>query len=76
VHATASLSQEKQNDEAPLGRSINAAAIRAGVGRSTIYAAINTGALKAHKAGRRTIIIETDLRTWLASLPLYVGAQS
>jgi excisionase family DNA binding protein len=77
MHATASLRhQETQSDAPPLGRSINAAAIRAGVGRSTVYAAINTGALRARKAGRRTLILDADLQAWLASLPAYVGRQS
>jgi excisionase family DNA binding protein len=76
MRATASLRhQETQNDALPLGRSINAAAVRAGVGRSTVYAAINAGALKARKAGRRTLILDTDLQAWLDSLPLYVGTQ-
>jgi excisionase family DNA binding protein len=38
-------------------------------GRTTIYAEIKSGDLKAHKIGRRTIILDEDLRSWLASLP-------
>ena len=76
MHATPLRHQEKQNDASPLALPINAAAIRAGVGRWTIYGAVNTGALKARKAGRRTIILDADLQAWLNSLPLYVGAQS
>jgi excisionase family DNA binding protein len=75
MHATSLRHQENQ-DDTPLGRSINAAAIRASVGRWTVYAAINSGSLKARKAGRRTLILDTDLQAWLESLPLYVGAQS
>ena len=74
MHATSLRHQENQ-DDTPLGRSINAAALRAGVGRSMIYAAINSGALSARKAGRRTIIIDSDLKVWLDSLPIY-GSQS
>jgi hypothetical protein len=77
MHATPLRHQEKQNDaSSPLALPINAAAIRAGVGRWTIYGVVNTGALKARKAGRRTIILETDLQAWLDSLPAYVGGQS
>jgi excisionase family DNA binding protein len=73
MHATASpRHEEDQNDVRPLGRSVNAAAIRAGVGRSTIYAAINSGALRALKAGRRTLILDSDLQAWFGSLPSYI----
>jgi excisionase family DNA binding protein len=40
-----------------------------GVGRSFIYEEIKIGRLLVRKAGRRTLIFETDLRAWLASLP-------
>jgi excisionase family DNA binding protein len=39
-------------------------------GKTTVYAAINARALKARKIGRRTIILDEDLRAWLNSLPL------
>jgi len=45
------------------------AARAAGVGRSTIYENINSGALKARKAGRRTLILREDLKAWLDSFP-------
>jgi hypothetical protein len=38
-------------------------------GRTTVFAAISSGALKARKIGRRTIILDDDLRSWLMSLP-------
>lgn len=74
MHAT-TLPNQNRNDT-PLGRSINAAALKAGVGRSTIYGAINSGALHARKAGRRTLILDADLKTWLNSLPTYVAVRS
>ena len=76
MHATATPRHKDNQTDTPLGHSINAAAIRAGVGRSTVYAAINAGALRARKAGRRTLILDADLKTWLDSLPAYVGGQS
>jgi excisionase family DNA binding protein len=45
------------------------AARLASVGRSTIYQSINTGDLKARKAGRRTLILRNDLQAWLNSFP-------
>jgi excisionase family DNA binding protein len=41
-----------------------------GTGLSTIDNAIRGGELKAHKLGRRTIILRDDLFAWLRSLPL------
>jgi Mrp family chromosome partitioning ATPase len=69
MHAT-SLRQENQTDT-PLGRSINDSALKAGVGRSTIRGALNSGALTARKIGRRTVILDADLQSWLAALPAY-----
>jgi excisionase family DNA binding protein len=69
MHAT-TLPDHNQNDT-PLGRSINSAAVKAGVGRSTIYFAVNSGALRARKLGRRTLILDSDLQAWLGTLPTY-----
>jgi excisionase family DNA binding protein len=40
-----------------------------GLGRDAVYAAIRDGLLVARKLGRRTIIIDDDLRQFLAGLP-------
>jgi excisionase family DNA binding protein len=40
-----------------------------GLGRDTVYSAIRDGRLVARKLGRRTIIIDDDLRQFLAGLP-------
>jgi excisionase family DNA binding protein len=53
----------------PIGLSIIEAARTASVGRNSIYEALASGKLKARKMGRRTIILDGDLRAWLASLP-------
>ena len=54
----------------PLAHSVEEAAIRANCGRTTVYAAIKSRALAARKIGRRTIILDEDLRGWLTSLPM------
>jgi excisionase family DNA binding protein len=59
----------------PFAHTIQDTTLHAKCGRTTIYAAIKSGALKARKIGRRTIILDEDLRGWLASLPLCGAGQ-
>lgn len=70
MHATTFPNKQNHTDT-PLGRSINDAALKAGVGRWTIRGALNSGALTGRKAGRRTLILDSDLLAWLAALPSY-----
>jgi hypothetical protein len=42
---------------------------RYGVGRTTAYAEIKEGRLRARKCGKRTIITEDDAEEWLRGLP-------
>jgi excisionase family DNA binding protein len=51
------------------GFSIAEACAVAGIGRTKLYQAIADGTLLARKFGKRTIILRTDLRAFLASLP-------
>lgn len=44
----------------------------AGIGRTKIYEAISSGALKARKFGKRRIILRSDLHAFLAALPVAV----
>jgi excisionase family DNA binding protein len=53
----------------PGALSISDACEMAGVGRTTIYAAIAEGRLKARKLGRRTLILRDDLTHFLVALP-------
>jgi excisionase family DNA binding protein len=52
-----------------LAHTIAEACVRSGIARSTIYELIKTGQLPARKCGRRTLILDRDLRRCLHSLP-------
>ena len=53
-----------------LAHSINEAADRGPLKRTSIYEAIKSGRLRARKFGSSTIILDEDLRAFYASLPL------
>jgi Helix-turn-helix domain len=40
-----------------------------GLGRDSVYAAIRTGRLIARKYGRRTVVLDNDMRAFLEALP-------
>lgn len=42
-----------------------------GIGRTKLYQAINEGSLKARKLGKRTIILQKDLESFLDQLSFY-----
>lgn len=56
-------------DERSVAHTIKDTTLQVKCGRTTIYAAIKSGHLKARKIGRRTIILDRELQEWLASLP-------
>jgi len=54
-----------------LSLSIEQARVEAGVGRTKFYELLNDGHIKAHKIGKRTIILRKDLEDFFASLETY-----
>jgi excisionase family DNA binding protein len=62
-----------ENSEAcmstPLAHNIPEACSLACTGRTSLYEEIKKGKLRAIKRGRRTLILDEDLRRWLGTLP-------
>ena len=70
------MSTEPQNSPDKLAHSIDESCAIAGVGRTYIYNAIASGDLTARKAGRRTLILRSELEAWLAGLPTATEARA
>ena len=54
-----------------LSLSIEEAATITGIGKTKLYEVINSGALRARKLGKRTIILKTDIEEFLGNLESY-----
>jgi excisionase family DNA binding protein len=68
-HEAASHALPPPTGPSIIGLSTHEAARVAGICRSLLYREIAAGRLIARKQGRRTIILDADLRAWLESLP-------
>jgi excisionase family DNA binding protein len=60
----------------PMAVSIAEAVGLTGVGRSTLYKAIQRGELPIRKAGRRTLLLTDDLRRWIQQLPAQLAIKA
>lgn len=53
----------------PLVRGIDDTCTALGLSRTSVYDLIAAGHLEAVRSGRRTLVLETSIRSYLASLP-------
>jgi len=68
--ATSEKSTQKREGRSKIAYTVHEAVHASGLSRSSLYVAIGNGALRAHKHGARTLILDSDLRRFLRRLPL------
>lgn len=63
------INSSTANDLKKVAFTLKEAASASGISRSLLYLAISRGDLQARKYGARTLILNSDLRQFLSSLP-------
>ena len=66
---------ERMDKNEKIGLRIEEAAELAGLGRTSLYAAIKNGHLAARKSGCRTVVLRHDLEAYLERLPRVARAE-
>ena len=54
---------------APIARTVKGFCQAYGISRATLYRLVDNGTLTVVKCGSRTLVLESDAKAWLASLP-------
>ncbi len=65
----------QSSDAHKVAFTIKEAARASGLSRSLLYVAIGRGSLRARKCGARTLILDSELRRFLRSLPRFTKAE-
>jgi hypothetical protein len=73
---TATAHSLTSDDTRKVAFTIKQAARASGISRSLLYVAIGRDALQARKCGARTLILDSDLRKFLRSLPRFIKADA
>jgi excisionase family DNA binding protein len=60
----------------PTADSVNAAAVRLGISRSSLYREIAEGHIRAVRARGRTLVMRVDQAAWQANLPTFAAVHA